>query len=209
LCKQFINHSGFFYFHHIFLYHYFGNVHNCENNIYLNFESIHALWFGSHLHKYLEVCPILWLWTMKANFMNGVGTRLISYTFALELQNVNNGCVAMWHIFFSLFVVHILKLFVAFPMLPPSLPTITIMKMNLKFYELQVDFNMWMTMTIWDLCFWTRCMHSCSKKESLGWCLVYRTKSSKTIMEFQQRNSIPKKELNILGWRITSLKFRI
>jgi hypothetical protein len=32
---------------------------------------------------------------MKANFMNGFGTRLISYTFALELQNVNNGCVAM------------------------------------------------------------------------------------------------------------------
>jgi hypothetical protein len=32
---------------------------------------------------------------MKASSMDGVGTRLVSYTFALELWNVNNGCVAM------------------------------------------------------------------------------------------------------------------
>lgn len=71
------------------------------------------------------------------------------------------------------------KKFVAFRMLP-SLPAITIIEMNLRFYGLQVNFNMCMTMTIWDLCSWTRFMHSCSRKENLGLCLVCRTESPKT-----------------------------
>jgi hypothetical protein len=53
------------------------------------------LWKKLKFNLYLGAGAILWLWTMRASSMDGVGTRLVSYTFVLELRNVNNGCVAM------------------------------------------------------------------------------------------------------------------
>jgi hypothetical protein len=53
------------------------------------------LWKNLKFNLYPGAGAILWLWTMRASSMDGVGTRLVSYTFVLELWNVNNGCVAM------------------------------------------------------------------------------------------------------------------